>query len=623
MHPTGQSHFSFLAGRPALILALIAGFLIHAALPTTAHEYVRPFVAGSLPVVLVMLLLAEVGSTWHRRRNRRIQSELMEELRAANSRLGLRVVELSRRREDLELLQSAVVHAHDAVVVLEPDPHPGAGRNVRYVNDAFCRMSGYAREEIVGRSLHVLRGPLSDSSILAEIREALGAGKPLQTEIINHRKDGTPYWTELSLVPVPAEQGGIAHWVMIQRDVTDRHRLKEQLLEAQKLEAVGMLAGGIAHDFNNLLTGIIGNLSLVQLPGNDSNQPRLAAVEEAAERAAELTMKLLSLARRNQLVTGPVAPEVALAEVADALRTKDDPRLGVSVEVADGCGSVLADAGLLSRALLALGRNAIEAMPNGGTLTLAAEPVRVPANASGRAAKGGSFIRLSVADTGVGMTEDVRTKIFEPFFSTKETGKSIGLGLGMVRGIVNQHQGWLECTSTPGAGTRIDLYFPPFLERSTAEPQTSDEEAETSVETPPPSASHRTPGPVTDSAASTILLVDDESMIREVGRTVLEREGYRVVTAADGVEAVDLFERDWEQISLVILDVTMPRMSGREAYHHLMRIHPDARILFSTGYSADDIAELDGALGLLNKPYRPIELVQAVREALTATPVGS
>jgi CheY-like chemotaxis protein len=124
-------------------------------------------------------------------------------------------------------------------------------------------------------------------------------------------------------------------------------------------------------------------------------------------------------------------------------------------------------------------------------------------------------------------------------------------------------------------------------------------------------------------AASTILLVDDESMIREVGRAVLEREGYRVVTAADGVEAVDLFERNWEQISLVILDVTMPRMSGREAYHHLTRIQPDAHILFSTGYSADDIAELDGALGLLNKPYRPVELVQAVREALTATPVGS
>jgi PAS domain S-box-containing protein len=614
MHPTGQTHFSFLAGRPALVLAVIVGFLLHAALPLSMQERVRPFVAGGLPVVLVMLLLVEFGTAWQRRRRRRIQSELMEELRTANSRLGLRVIELSRRREDLELLESAVVHAHDAVVVLDPDPHPGAGRQVRYVNDAFCRMSGYAREEIVGRSLHVLRGPLSDSEILAEIREALDAGKPLQTEIVNHRKDGTPYWTELSLVPVPGEEGSIAHWVMIQRDVTDRHKLKQQLLEAQKLEAVGMLAGGIAHDFNNLLTGILGNLSLVHLPGNDPNQPRLAAVEQAAERAAELTMKLLSLARRNQLVTGPVAPEVALAEVADALRMTGHSRLEVKVEVAPGCRPVLADAGLLNRALLALGRNAVEAMPSGGMLTLSAEPVRAPASASGRAAKSGSFVRLSIADTGVGMTGEVRTKLFEPFFSTKGTAKSIGLGLGMVRGIVNQHQGWLECTSTPGEGTRIDLYFPPFAERPAAEPQRPQAETETSVDTPAPADSGE--------AARTILLVDDEPMIREVGRTVLEREGYCVVTASDGVEAVDLFERDWERIGLVILDVTMPRMSGPEAYHHLTRIHADARILFSTGYSADNIAELDGAFGLLNKPYRPVELVQAVREALTATPVG-
>jgi PAS domain S-box-containing protein len=614
MHPTGQTHFSFLAGRPALVLAVIVGFLLHAALPLSMQERVRPFVAGGLPVVLVMLLLVEFGTAWQRRRRRRIQSELMEELRTANSRLGLRVIELSRRREDLELLESAVVHAHDAVVVLDPDPHPGAGRQVRYVNDAFCRMSGYAREEIVGRSLHVLRGPLSDSEILAEIREALDAGKPLQTEIVNHRKDGTPYWTELSLVPVPGEEGSIAHWVMIQRDVTDRHKLKQQLLEAQKLEAVGMLAGGIAHDFNNLLTGILGNLSLVHLPGNDPNQPRLAAVEQAAERAAELTMKLLSLARRNQLVTGPVAPEVALAEVADALRMTGHPSLDVKVEVAPGCRPVLADAGLLNRALLALGRNAVEAMPDGGTLTLSAEPVQAKASSSGRAAKSGSFVRLSIDDTGVGMTDEVRTKLFEPFFSTKGTAKSIGLGLGMVRGIVNQHQGWLECTSTPGEGTRIDLYFPPFADRPAPESQRPQAETETSVDTPAPPDSGET--------ANTILLVDDEPMIREVGRTVLEREGYRVVTASDGAEAVDLFERDWERIGLVILDVTMPRMSGPEAYHHLTRIHADARILFSTGYSADNIAELDGALGLLNKPYRPVELVQAVREAFTATPVG-
>jgi CheY-like chemotaxis protein len=223
------------------------------------------------------------------------------------------------------------------------------------------------------------------------------------------------------------------------------------------------------------------------------------------------------------------------------------------------------------------------------------------------------------------MTDAVKARIFEPFFTTKEVGKGTGLGLPMVQGIVKQHRGWITCTSVPGAGTRLDLYLP--LADPAAVPR-SVLRSSLSVSTTPPHPREGLPNSLIDTppngtdARPTVLLVDDEVMIRDIGRAVLARAGYRVLTADDGVEAVDVFAREHDRISLVILDVTMPRMSGRDAFRHMIDIDPSARVLFSTGYSAEDIAELDGSVGLLGKPYRPHELLAAVRAALAAQPAA-
>jgi PAS domain S-box-containing protein len=665
-----------------------------------------------------------------------------------------------REREDrLRLLESAVVHARDAVVILAADPRPGAGRSVLYVNDEFTRMTGYDREEVVGRSLHVLRGPESDPVTLEQLRQALDDGRPLRVELRNHRKDGTGYWVDLSLVPVPDQTGRCAHWVMIQRDVTDRkraeddlrrseelfrgifqgtaagvsltdpagrfvsvnpafaamlgrsadelrqltpkdvthpddwavqeplfaevlagtrdrlffpkryvrpdgavvyaelslaavrgadggyeyglgvsldvterQRLEEQLRQSQKMEAVGQMAGGVAHDFNNLLTGLIGNLALVDFPAGDPNRPLVAAAEQAAARAADLTRKLLGFARRNQLVIGPVAPAAAFDEVAGLLRRTLDPRIEIGTAVATGCGPVLADPTLLNQAVLNLCLNARDAMAEGGTLTLSATPVEVTeGDAAGRPdARPGHFIRVSVADTGSGMTDAVRARAFEPFYTTKGVGKGTGLGLPMVHGIVKQHQGWVECATAPGTGTRIDLYLPPAPAAATqpwVPPRAVPENNGGRLSSLAPWPAGRglaadTPPPVAALKDRTILLVDDEAMIRALGRAVLERSGFRVLTAEDGAEAVEVFDRERANVDLVIMDVTMPRMSGRDAYRELVRLDPEARVLFSTGYSAEELAELDGAVGLLNKPYRPDELLAAVAEALTAGPAA-
>jgi two-component system cell cycle sensor histidine kinase/response regulator CckA len=646
--------------------------------------------------------------------------------------------------ERLRLLESAVIHAHDAVVVLAAEAKDGAGRSVLYVNDAFCAMTGYDRAEVVGRSLHFLRGPDSDPATLERIRKALEAGQPLRVELRNYRKDGTGFWVDLSLVPVPDRTGRVAHWVMIQRDITDRqaagealrrseeryrllfdsnphpmwvfdretlrflavndaavhkygysrdeflrmtiadirppedvphllaavaigspgyeppqlwrHRtkggavidveissfhltmdgrpaelvlvndvteklqLEEQLRQAQKMEAIGQMAGGVAHDFNNLLTGILGNLSLAQLPEGDPNRPLLAAAERAAVRAADLTGKLLGYARRNQLVFAPVDPAEAFEEVIGLLRRTLDPRIRLVIEAGPGCESVQADPTLLTQAIMNLCLNARDAMPEGGTLTLSAAAAEVSEAEASRYpgdAYPGRFVRLSVADTGTGMTEAVKARIFEPF------GKGTGLGLPMVQGIVKQHHGWVTVSSSPGAGTRLDLYLPPAdhdaAPRSVL--RSSLPVAAPQPPTPPPQKSAELlpangPEAAPDDARPTVLLVDDEEMIRDIGRAVLARAGYRVLTADDGAEAVDVFARERDRVSLVILDVTMPRMSGRDAFRHLVEIDPAARVLFSTGYSGGDLNELGGSVGLLGKPYRPHELLEAVNAAL-------
>jgi PAS domain S-box-containing protein len=637
------------------------------------------------------------------------------------------------------LLESVVVHAHDAIVILEAQPQNGQGRSVLYVNQAFCQLSGYDQEEVLGRSLYFLRGPQTDETTLQRLRLALENGEPLRTELMNYRKDGTPYWVDLSLVPVPNQYGQVSYWLMIQRDITEqrqateqmrrsveryrllfdgnpqpmwvlerneqrflavnaaacrvygyrcdeflqlrptdldagpcslplapttngsrfhRHRtrngqiltvemivhpltvdghdaelvlildwterlqLEEQLRQAQKMEAIGQMAGGVAHDFNNIMTAILGALELVRLSPDDPNRVYLQVVEQAALRAADLTSKLLSFARRNQLVFTCVQPAALFSEVLTLLRHAIDPRIRFQVFIPNQCPAIRADVTLLTQALVNLCLNSRDAMPNGGTITLAAEAVTfTQADLEGHAtdARAGQFVRLRVQDTGSGIPPELQPRVFEPFFTTKEVGKGTGLGLSMVLGIVKQHQGWLDCTSVWGQGTCMDLYLPVaeptdmVLETRPAPMSRSDiigrVNRSTTHSPAPAEYSHGVNRPC-------ILLVDDEAMIRDIGRAVLTNAGYEVLLAEDGVEAVELFQHHYHRIALVILDVMMPRLSGRDAFHQMAAVDPQVRVLFATGYCSEELTELDGAIGLLTKPYRPHELLAAVQAAL-------
>ncbi|MBP3960757.1 PAS domain S-box protein [Gemmata sp. G18] len=493
-------------------------------------------------------------------------------------------------------------------------------------NPAFAAMLGRTVPEVLKLTPASITHPddLAEQQILMdEVRTGVRDRFSYSKRYL--RPDGHIVWVELSFSAVRDAAGGYEYGLGVSVNVTERRLLEDQLRQAQKMEAIGQMAGGVAHDFNNLLTAVLGNLSLVRLPDHDPNRSLLGAVEQAAARAADLTRKLLGYARRNQLVFAPVEPREALGEVLALLRHTVDPRIHLALEVDPDCPAVHADPTLLVQAIMNLGLNARDAMPDGGALTFTAEPVNLHDADSCPAGwddvRPGRYVRLAVSDTGTGMTPEVQARLFEPFFTTKGIGKGTGLGLPMVHGIVKQHHGWIEVHSNPGAGTRIELNLP--MSEMMATPSRAHARTPLPIPIPAPfpmltpSAPARTP---IAPAPATILLVDDEQMIRDLGTAVLTRAGYRIITAEDGQEAVEVFERECADIALVILDVTMPRMSGSDASRHMIRIDPGVRILFSTGYSADDLAELDGSQGLLSKPYRPQELVAAVRAALTITP---
>jgi len=338
-------------------------------------------------------------------------------------------------------------------------------------------------------------------------------------------------------------------------------------------------------------------------PANTSaHRERLEEVRLAAERAAGLTKNLLGFSRRAVLTLGPVDLRATVQETATILRHTLDPRVSLVIDEPPEPLTVFADAGEMMQVLLNLCLNARDAMPEGGTLALRTRLCSVTDEHARLVvdARAGEAVRLSVEDSGLGIAPEVRGRIFEPFFTTKTAGAGTGLGLARVFGIVKQHQGWVEFSSEVGRGTRFDVYLPHHRGRI----------VEAVVPPPPPSRG--------SAARETILFVDDEAPLRKVADAILAEQGYRVILAEDGAEALAIFERDWRSIDLVVLDLRMPHLSGRDALQAMLRIHPGVRVLVSSGHAAEHerLEQMAHVAGSLRKPYDLSELTRAVRSAL-------
>jgi two-component system, cell cycle sensor histidine kinase and response regulator CckA len=478
-------------------------------------------------------------------------------------------------------------------------------------NSAWARRTGRIERDIIGLTSRDLFPRATSDLYEMQDREVLRTGKPQRTEEWVEFPNNPRMLLEVVKTPFFGPDGNILGLIGVSRDITERRHLEEQLRQAQKMEAIGQLAGGIAHDFNNLLTAILGSVSLLLASRHEDehDQQTLREIERAAARAADLTRQLLGFSRQTMLQLEPTDLGAAVEETVSILRRTIDPRIVVEVSRAGALWPVQADPNQMNQVLVNLCLNARDAMPQGGKLTLEAANVALD-EAHARKhldARPGEFVRLRVTDTGHGIPPEIRGRIFDPFFTTKEPGKGTGLGLAMVFGILKQHQGWIECQSEVGHGTTFDIYLP---------------RQGNAVVKPP---RHPMPDSVTG-GSETILLVDDEAVIRNLGRTILQRYGYKLLLAEDGQEALEVYRREMGRIDLVILDLTMPRLSGRDTLRELQKMDPNVRVLFSSGYSAEyfNDSSKDDVLGFVSKPYRPQDLALTVRRVLDQSkrPVG-
>lgn len=501
------------------------------------------------------------------------------------------------------LLGSIVEHSPNMFFVKD-------ARELRFVlfNKAGEDLVGYKREEMIGKNDYDVFPKEEADFFTAKDREVLAGGRLLEIpeEPIQTRHKGIRYLRTLK-VPILDQEGRPRYLLGMSEDITDRKHLEDQLRQSHKMEAVGQLAGGIAHDFNNLLTGILGysDMLLSRIGANDPARAEAEEIKRAGERAASLTRQLLAFGRRQFLQPKVMDLNLVVSDMERLLRRLIGEHIELITKPAPVLGLVKADPGQVQQVIMNLVLNARDAMSRGGRLTI--ETANLLADQIGPSRQGavqpGPYVMLAVADTGCGMDAETLARVFEPFFTTKEPGKGTGLGLSTVYGIVMQSGGCLEVRSEPRRGTRFMVYLP----RIEAE---ADEVR--SVRTPPSA-----------DGEGTVLLVEDEELVRRMAASVLEANGYRVLAAGLGSDALRLAEQYDGVIHLLVTDIVMPHMSGPEVARRLSSLRPDMKVLFMSGYAGEDVL----AHGLsvsggawLQKPFTPPMLLSKVRELFLAPP---
>ena len=471
------------------------------------------------------------------------------------------------------------------------------------INRAGATMLGYSRGELLG--MRVGTDLYADGSDWDAYRRRMDeVGYVQDYEIRLRRRDGATLVVLETSSRVRDETGDVVAYRGIMRDVTAQRALEQQLAQAQKMESLGQLAGGIAHDFNNLLTGILGYTSLLRMRVADDPVAMryVATVEESGERAKELTSQLLGFARRGRYESRVMRLETAVAATLRLLDRLIGPSITIITELADGLPAVEVDLGQIQQVIMNLCINARDAMPHGGELRLKTylAPARLVARPEDPPTDVEWFVSLDVTDTGMGIPDAIAQRIFEPFFTTKPKGQGTGLGLSLVYGVVENHGGRLKVESTLGVGTTFRVHLP-----------ASERLPEEVGESPAPIAGAR--------ASERVLVVDDDEVVRRLAKEILEAAGYQVVLASGGEEAVRRYRESSDGFQLVVLDIIMPEMNGRQVYDALREIDPEVRVLAASGFSQDSwpahMLEA-GACQFIRKPFDAPQLLRVVRQLL-------
>jgi two-component system cell cycle sensor histidine kinase/response regulator CckA len=525
------------------------------------------------------------------------------ELRRSMLELQKTIARLKQTEESLRLLGSAVEQSKEPILITDAQLNlPGPA--IVFVNPAFTQMTGYTAEEVIGKTPRILHGPRTDRSVLDKLRRNLERGELFEGETINYRKDGQEFYLNWQIAPIRNEEGTITHFVSIQHDVTERKRLEARLLQSQKMETVGKLAGGVAHEFNSIMTTIIGQTELLlnDLPAGDSLCENAVEIQKAAGLAATLTRQLLAYGRKQVLQPEILDLNTILTGMKDTLSHLMGRGVDLLIAPAAGLHVVKADAGQIEQVILNMAMNAAEAMPSGGKLTLETGNVTLEADYVSQYPdlKAGEYVMLAITDSGAGMTEEIKARIFEPFFTTKGAGQGTGLGLSSCYGIIKQSGGHIDVYTELGRGTTFKIYLPRV-----------EGLAGTRVQRP------ETPEPVR--GTETILLVEDDPALRDMATMLLRRLGYTVFPAANGLEALAMHSGETGHVDLLLTDVVMPHLDGRELAGRMRALYPGIRVLFTSSYAGNAVVHLgllDENDALLQKPFTPSALAGKLREAL-------
>ncbi len=515
--------------------------------------------------------------------------------------IGTDITERKQAEAERMRLMSAVEQASEIFVITDPRA------NIEYVNPAFEKVTGYRREAVLGQNPRILKSGEQDDAFYRNMWDTLTSGKTWRGRMVNRCRDGTHYTEEATISPVRNSAGETIHYVAVKRDITEHLRMSEMLQQAQKMESVGRLAGGVAHDFNNMLGVILGHaeLALKQLEQSEASEPlrvRFSEIYKAAERSANLTRQLLAFARKQA-----VTPEILdLNETVTTMIKMLQRLIGENIDLlwrpAENIDAVLIDPSQVDQILANLCVNARDAIAGTGRVIIETDMAVLNETRCREYTEAvpGRYVMLTVSDNGCGMDREMQKNIFEPFYTSKEAGKGTGLGLATVYGIVKQNEGFIAVHSKPGQGSTFRVYLPSCAARSA--------QAQEQQEFSPPAGGNET-----------VLLVEDEPLVLEMTAIMLDQCGYKVIHAATPGEAIRLAREYAGDIHLLLTDVVMPEMNGRELARKLLASYPHLKCLFMSGYAANVITHqklLDQDLHFIQKPFTIGDLQKKVRRTL-------
>ncbi len=505
----------------------------------------------------------------------------------------------------IKLQGTALDSAANGIMMVDRD---GA---IRWVNKAFTQLTGYAREEAIGQTPRLLKSGRHDKAFYNDLWTSVLAGKLWRGELVNRRKNGALYIEEMTVTPVLDDSGRPTHFIAIKQDITEQRRLQQQLLQAQKMETIGQLAGGIAHDFNNLLQAISGFTGIILQDMDESDPHRLdmLEIERAAERATGLTRQLLAFSRRQMLEPADVDLNALVQGTEKMLRRLIGEDIQLALDLKPGLDPVRADAGQIEQILMNLTVNARDAMGAGGRLTIQTDEIVLLKEDTllDPEMRHGRFAVLAVSDTGQGMTQDVLERIFDPFFSTKGPGRGTGLGLSVVYGIVQQHDGMIRVYSEPGQGSTFRLYLPISAGAGRV------------AAAPAPVETDQLPRGV----GERILLVEDEDGVRDFAMSALRKYGYQPVAAESAARAHEVLAREEGRFDLLFTDVVLPDQNGLDLAAEIRAGRPDLRLLFTSGYMDEKSrwpVIRDRGYPFLQKPYPLERLLRTIHSVLAQPP---